>query len=35
MMISHHMKRDNGNGPDRVSEYTFMHKAHKYHKLNL
>ena len=33
-MISHHKKRDNRTGPDRVSEYTFMLKSHKYHKLN-
>ena len=34
-MISHHKKRDNGNGPDRMSEFSLMHKLHKNRKLNL
>ena len=35
MMTSHHKKRDNGNGLDRVSEYTLTHKCHRYHKFKL
>ena len=33
-MISHNKKRDNGNGPDRVSVYTLMHKCHRNYKFN-
>ena len=33
--ISHHRKRDNGNGPDRVIEYTLTYKCHRYRKFNL
>ena len=35
MMISHHKKRDKGNGLDRVSEYTLTHERHRHHKFNL
>ena len=28
-------ERDNGDGLDRVSEYTLMRKFHRNHKLNL
>ena len=34
-MISHHKKRGNGNGPDRVSEFTLVHKCYRYHEFNL
>ena len=35
MMISHHKKRGNGDGLDRVSAYTLMRKFQRNHKLNL
>ena len=35
MIIIHHKKRDNGDGLDRVSEYTLMHKCHKNRKFDL
>ena len=34
-MISHHRKRDKGNGLDRVSEYTLTHECQRHHKFNL
>ena len=34
MVISHHKERDTGNGLDRVSEHTLMHKLHRNHNLN-
>ena len=30
-----HTKIDNGDGPDRVSEFSLMRKFHRNHKLNL
>ena len=35
MMISHQRKRGNGDGPDRVSECTLMHKCNRNHNINL
>ena len=34
-MISHHKNRDNGNGLDRVSEYTLTYKCHRYRQFNV
>ena len=31
----HHKKKDNGDGLDRVNEYTLTHKCHRNHKFNL
>ena len=32
MTISHHKKKDNGDGLDSVNEYTLTHKCHRNHK---
>ena len=35
MMFSHHKKRGDGDGLDRVRAYTLIRKFHRNHKLNL